>query len=159
MRSPEPSQNPALDVTKPSYVPATFDSLHDIVRLTRKSAGTIVREFFRLAFGPGRISFQDYVKLRLFDDERHAAEDRLVGAVALVDVLEDEDRALRGGGGAGFPRMFSRRKSPRLTGDVRVGLDVTASTVPMVSTPPRGLSGGNLTSRISGPVTLRFVSA
>ena len=43
--------------------------------------------------------------------------------------------------------------TPRFTGEVRVGLEVTASTVPWVSTPPRGLSGGSETRRISGPVT------
>ena len=58
-----------------------------------------------------------------------------------------------GGGGGGVPRMFSKTNSPRFTGDVRVGFDVTASTAPCVSTPPRVLLAGNRTSRISSPVT------
>ncbi len=46
---------------------------------------------------------------------------------------------------------------PRLTGEVRVGFDVTINIAPCVSTPPRGLSAGSETRRISGPVTFRFV--
>ena len=42
-----------------------------------------------------------------------------------------------GGGGGGVPRMFSRIHLPRLTGEVRVGLDVDARTLAWVSTPPR----------------------
>ena len=34
--------------------------------------------------------------------------------------------------------MFSRIHLPRLTGEVRVGLDVTDRTLACVSTPPRG---------------------
>src|SRR5580693_2465754 len=52
---------------------------------------------------------------------------------------------LGGGGGDGVPRMLSRINRPRLTGEVRVGLDVTARTLPMVSTPPRVLSAGSVT--------------
>ena len=54
--------------------------------------------------------------------------------------------------------MLSRINTPRLTGEVRVGLEVTISTEPCVSNPPRELSSGNLTRRISLPVTCRFVS-
>ena len=41
---------------------------------------------------------------------------------------------------------------PRFTGEVRSGFEVTARTVPCVSTPPRGLSAGSFTRRISSPV-------
>ena len=33
-----------------------------------------------------------------------------------------------GGGGGGVPRMFSKTNTPRFTGEVRVGLEVTART-------------------------------
>ena len=62
-----------------------------------------------------------------------------------------------GGGGVGDPNMAFRTNSPRLTGDVRSGFEVTTSTVPSVSTPPRGQSGGRVTRRISLPVTPRLV--
>ena len=39
----------------------------------------------------------------------------------------------------GVPRMFSRIHLPRLTGEVRVGLDVAARTLAWVSTPPLGV--------------------
>ena len=44
----------------------------------------------------------------------------------------------------GVPRMLSRMNRPRFTGEVRSGFDVTTRTVPCVSTPPRGLSGGQV---------------
>ena len=56
-------------------------------------------------------------------------------------------------GAGGVPRRFSRMNRPRFTGDVRVGFDVTTSTEPCVSSPPRGLSAGRVTRRISFPVT------
>ena len=58
-----------------------------------------------------------------------------------------------GGGGAGVPRMFSRMNWPRFTGEVRVGFEVTSKTDACVSTPPRGLSLGSVTLRISLPLT------
>ena len=58
-----------------------------------------------------------------------------------------------GGGGGGVPRMFSRIHLPRLTGEVRSGLEVTVSTAASVITPPRGLSAGRSTRRNSSPST------
>ena len=58
-----------------------------------------------------------------------------------------------GGGGAGVPRMLSRMNWPRFTGEVRAGFEVTARIDPCVSTPPRGLSLGSVTWRISLPST------
>src|SRR5262249_17259478 len=63
-----------------------------------------------------------------------------------------------GGGAGGDPRRLSSTNFPRLTGDVRVGFEVTARTEPSVRMPPRGLSGGNFTRRISSPITFRLVS-
>ena len=49
--------------------------------------------------------------------------------------------------------MLSSTNSPRFTGEVRVGFEVTTSTVPCVSRPPRGLPVGRVTRRISSPFT------
>ena len=49
-----------------------------------------------------------------------------------------------GGGGGAMRKKLSRMNKPRFTGEVRVGFEVTARTVPCVSIPPRGLSGGQL---------------
>ena len=48
--------------------------------------------------------------------------------------------------------MFSRIHLPRLTGDVRVGLDVAARMLACVSTPPRAVPASE-TRRNSSPVT------
>ena len=48
--------------------------------------------------------------------------------------------------------MLSRMNWPRFTGEVRVGLEVTSKIDPCVSTPPRGLSLGSVTLRISLPL-------
>ena len=57
-----------------------------------------------------------------------------------------------GGGGGGVPRMFSRIHLPRLTGEVRVGLDVAVRMLACVSTPPRGVPASE-TRRNPSPVT------
>ena len=50
--------------------------------------------------------------------------------------------------------MFSRIHLPRLTGEVRFGLDVAARTLAWVSTPPRGVPASE-TRRNQSPVTPR----
>ena len=57
-----------------------------------------------------------------------------------------------GGGDGGAPRMFSRIHLPRLTGEVRFGLDVAARTLAWVNTPPRGVPASE-TRRNQSPVT------
>src|SRR5688572_11422187 len=42
-----------------------------------------------------------------------------------------------GGGGTGAARIFSSSHLPRMVGDVRVGYDVTASTLAFPSSPQR----------------------
>ena len=54
-----------------------------------------------------------------------------------------------GGLGGGVPRMRSSTHAPRRTGEVVVPLAVTFSTLAIVSTPPRWLSGGSSTLRNS----------
>src|SRR6202041_780246 len=60
---------------------------------------------------------RDEDELAALDRERHAAEHRLVGAVALVDVLEDEDRPARRRGIV--PRSLPERGSERSLGRER----------------------------------------
>ena len=55
-----------------------------------------------------------------------------------------------GGSGAGVPSRFSRIHLPRITGDVRFGLEVTSSRLPWPSRPRRA-SFGTGTRRKSGP--------
>ena len=57
-----------------------------------------------------------------------------------------------GGGGTGAFRRFSSTHLPRSTTEVRVEYDDTVSTLPCVSTPPRGVPVRS-TLRNSGPCT------
>ena len=54
-----------------------------------------------------------------------------------------------GGGGTSRPSRFSSTNSPRLTGEVRFGLEVDSSTLAWVSSPARRPSAGNCTLRNS----------
>ncbi len=51
-------------------------ALARMVRVTGKTPLAIVREFVSLAFGPGRMSWPDYVNLRLFDDKFYGTVDK-----------------------------------------------------------------------------------
>ena len=75
-----------------------------------------------------------------------------------------------GGGGGGAPMICSSTQRPRLTGDVRVGFEVTVNTLACVSNPPRTRSckstRTNWSPRIGcprfagfAPMALPFVSA
>jgi Sugar-transfer associated ATP-grasp len=59
----------SINVAKPdSEVPLDV-ALRKINETTGKGYFEIMQEFIGLAFGPGRISFRDYLRLRLFDDK------------------------------------------------------------------------------------------
>ena len=58
-----------------------------------------------------------------------------------------------GGSGGGVPRMLFRIHLPRSTGDVRIACDVKVRMLPCPSSPPRGLSAGNVTRRKWAPWT------
>src|SRR5690242_17106955 len=58
--------------------------------------------------------------------------------------------ALAGGGGTGVPRMRRRTQSPRLTGLVRSGAEVTVRTAPRPNRPPRWWLLTSLTRRNDG---------
>jgi len=90
-------------------------------------------------FVTGAAEFVRAVHGQHFAERRVVALERFFGGLEIRDV-----RRRRGRRGA--KNIFEHEK-PRFTGEVRVGFDVTVSTVPCVSTPPRGLSGGRVTRR------------
>ena len=47
-----------------------------MVAATKSSPLKIMREYTSLAFGPGRVSFAEYNKLRLFDDAYYEGQDK-----------------------------------------------------------------------------------
>lgn len=73
--NPKP-QNTAIVSTPPQHSDAPLGALRDIAAATGSSPIRVVRDFANLALGPGKVSFEDYVRLRLFDLEYWAGCDR-----------------------------------------------------------------------------------
>jgi hypothetical protein len=69
-------ESPAFDIARPTSELATEVALRQISVGAGRSFLKIVQEFAGLTFGPGKISFQEYVKLRLFDDDFYAGVDK-----------------------------------------------------------------------------------
>jgi len=65
-----------IDFAHPRTKPNVDTALLEIVAATKASPLSIMRDYISLAFGPGKISFSDYARLRLFDREFWDAEDR-----------------------------------------------------------------------------------
>lgn len=61
------NQQNALDVDRPDFNALTGQSLNQIRELSGCSLGTVLRSFAKLAWGRGKLSFADFVRLRLYD--------------------------------------------------------------------------------------------
>ncbi len=74
--APEPGATTAIDVKRP---PAQID-LASTFRTVAAECGTslfgLVKDYARLAFGPGRLSLDEYLALRLFDPRLYARTDK-----------------------------------------------------------------------------------
>ena len=66
----------SIVVAKPVTETPVDNTLRRIAEQSGKGYYDIVREIVALGFGPGRVSFRDYVKLRLFDDQHYAGTDK-----------------------------------------------------------------------------------
>jgi len=65
----EPREKAVIDVARQhTAAPGVDASLVKIVAASKTSPLKIMRDYLGLAFGPGKISFEDYTQLRLFDD-------------------------------------------------------------------------------------------
>lgn len=71
-----PPEQPIIDVARPQGDRHVDAALLKIAAASKTSPLKIMRDYVGLAFGPGKISFMDYVRLRLFDPEFWAGEDR-----------------------------------------------------------------------------------
>ncbi|WP_298423654.1 sugar-transfer associated ATP-grasp domain-containing protein [Rhodoblastus sp.] len=63
-----------LDIARPDFLALTPENLRRIGEL-RGGLGATVASFAKLAMGPGKISFADYIRLRLFDPAMGSAAD------------------------------------------------------------------------------------
>lgn len=71
----ESLEKPLLDVAQPRTTHSVNATVLKIVAATKTSPLRIMRDYARLAFGPGKISFKDYTQLRLFDRTYWGEED------------------------------------------------------------------------------------
>src|ERR1700680_4759893 len=62
--------NSALDVQRAGDAPLPIQ-LQKLKQATQSSVNSILKSFAKLAWGPGKISFGDFVRLRLFDEAFH----------------------------------------------------------------------------------------
>jgi hypothetical protein len=69
-------EKPSFDVVRPTSNASIDGVLRQITAATKTSPLKIMRDYASLAFGPGKVSFKDYVQLRLFDENYYAGCDR-----------------------------------------------------------------------------------
>lgn len=86
----KPKPEPAtLVAAAPHHTAAPLAALRDMAAQAGLSPIQTVREFANLALGPGKVSFDDYVRLRLFDSDYWEGCDRrtVIGQRANRDLL------------------------------------------------------------------------
>jgi hypothetical protein len=74
--APEQVQLDTVDVAKPKQQLPLEVALRKMAEAAKGSALKVMREYATLAFGPGQVSFNDYTRLRLFDDAFYAGSDK-----------------------------------------------------------------------------------
>ena len=72
----QPAVRSVIDVEQPKQASSIDAVLMKMVAATKSSPLKLMREYTSLAFGPGRVSFAEYHKLRLFDDVYYAGQDK-----------------------------------------------------------------------------------
>ena len=79
-----PEEVSSVDVAKPAQSLALAGTLQRIAAETGSPYFHLIREYAGLAFGPGRLSFDEYIALRLFDPKLYDGADKkaFVGATA-----------------------------------------------------------------------------
>ncbi|HVM77798.1 MAG TPA: sugar-transfer associated ATP-grasp domain-containing protein [Stellaceae bacterium] len=66
----------ALDVARPKQAASLVDAMRQMTAAAGTGYGGLIREFARLALGPGRLGFDEYMTLGLFDAKRYAGTDK-----------------------------------------------------------------------------------
>lgn len=67
---------PGIDVVKPAQKNDLLVMLREIARVSGRTPTQLATDFMRLSFGPGKLNFDEYVGLGLYDLARHAGIDR-----------------------------------------------------------------------------------
>ena len=65
-----------FDLTRPEAPPAVADLLAQVTAASGQSPLAVMKDFWGLSRGPGKLSFNDYVKYRLFDKAFYGDADR-----------------------------------------------------------------------------------
>ena len=78
-----------ISTTKPPSDLTVSAAITKVVRSGKKSAASLVKEIFKLQFGPGKITPQEYFYFRLFDDETYSWEQKkkFVGKAAQHKII------------------------------------------------------------------------
>jgi hypothetical protein len=66
----------SIETARPTQTIPLASELRLIAESSGKSYLGLIREFAKLAFGPGKLAFDEYLALRLFDDERLQGADK-----------------------------------------------------------------------------------
>jgi hypothetical protein len=74
--APGPGDAAAIDVKRPRKEIALAPTLQRIAAECGTSFFVLVKDYARLAFGPGRLTFDEYLALRLFDPRLYAEADK-----------------------------------------------------------------------------------
>jgi Sugar-transfer associated ATP-grasp len=73
---PDAGEAVSVDVARPRQEIALASTLQRIAAESGTTFFGLVKEYARLAFGPGRLSFDEYLALRLFDQRMYAGADK-----------------------------------------------------------------------------------
>jgi hypothetical protein len=81
---PVEPRTPAIDVKRPQQALPIVEAMREIAAARGGSLFDLIKDFAKLAFGPGRLSLDEYLAHRLFDDALYAGADKkaFVGLVA-----------------------------------------------------------------------------
>src|ERR1700690_852633 len=71
-----PGEASAVDVKRPESAIPFVAAVQQVAAARGTSMFDLVKDFAKLAFGPGRLSFDEYLALRLFDDGKLAGTDK-----------------------------------------------------------------------------------
>jgi len=74
--APEVGEALSIDIARPTQSIALLTELQQIAAATGASYLGLIRDYAKLAFGPGKIAFDEYLALRLYDNQFLAGADK-----------------------------------------------------------------------------------